>query len=157
MNFIKYKKGFSLIELLVVISIFTLLIFLGFISYHTFENQTALATATEGIENILRQTQANAQAVINANRHGVYFDTKDNQYIIFEGDSQASAISETTYPMPENTEIISTTLVGAEIVFEKLTGTPLSANSGTITVGSIRDTDLVKTISVTSEGKISID
>ena len=150
-------KGFTLIELFVVIGIFLLLTVLGLVSYHAFQNQNAVSTAAEGIDNILRQTQAKAQAVVNSSRHGVYFDTKDNLYIAFEGDSQASATVQTTHLMPENTELVGTTLVGAEVTFEKLSGTPLSENSGTITIRSTRDTSRTAVISVTSEGKISID
>ena len=152
------QNGFTLIELLVVIGIFILLSILGTVSYHAFQNQTALSTAAEGIENILRQTQARAQAVINSNPHGVYFNTTNNQYITFEGDEYSGSSNQTTYPMPENTVLSSTTLTNDEIVFEKLTGTPADLEeTESITIGSTLDTGLAQTISVTVEGKIGVD
>ena len=92
MKKLQYKKGFSLIDLLVSMSIATLLMSVVLFSYRTFHNKLAVSVASQDIALASRQTQTysvNAKETSPGSNnfysgYGVYFNTQiPGAYYIF--------------------------------------------------------------------------
>jgi prepilin-type N-terminal cleavage/methylation domain-containing protein len=77
------KKGFSLVELLVVIGIFSILILVSNSAYVNFKASSNLKIGTNNLVESLRYAQVNSQAVKNDSPWGV--EILSNQVVIFKG------------------------------------------------------------------------
>ncbi len=126
-NLIATKKGFSLIEILVVISIFSILFSLSSLLFNSFKSNSNLEITTTTIVEALRLAKANAQSGKDDSRWGIKIFSTEVK--IFKGNSYAqSAPTNNGLTFPSN--ITATGL--SEIIFEKVTGSTLT--TGTITI-----------------------
>ncbi len=146
-------KGFTLIELILVIAISATLAALAIPTIGQFSNRTQIdATETE-IISALRFAQAKAMAVRQDSKFGVYFDNANRKFYIFRGnnfgDNPAENI-EYNYP---NTINIVQAFTNNQADFEKLFGTTTDTGNITIT-NNIGQTRI---ISVSAIGKIELE
>jgi prepilin-type N-terminal cleavage/methylation domain-containing protein len=111
----KNQSGFTMLEVLVVLSIFGALIMMGLFFDFTFYRGTAFSTDVDAFASILQRARAKAINNINESNHGVYIDA-DN-YELFEGDSYATAID--TQSISRSSEI---SFSHTEFVFSQLSG-----------------------------------
>jgi len=108
---IKDKKGFSLVEMLVVLSIFTFMTLLALAGYNKFNSQTLLDSLAYDVALSFRQAQSYGLSVRGSmggsgfeTGYGLYFDkNSDTSYILFadvdgdriyDGDSSCAEGSE---------------------------------------------------------------
>ena len=148
------NSGFSLIELLVVMAIFTLVAGIIMPNFNFFQRQSALDATGQEIISALKLAQNKTLASENRTSFGVYFT--DNGYTIFEGAAY--------YPSSPNNDVrvINPSLKISEInpgggnavVFDRLTGN--TANYGTIKIEQTSDAAKNKTIFIDSSGLISL-
>ncbi|MEI7765150.1 MAG: LamG domain-containing protein [bacterium] len=111
-------RGFSLIELIIVIGIFILIFNIstsGFSSYKTHSN---LELAANGVVEAVRFAQSNAQSGLGNSNWGV--EVLSNQVIIFKGNSYVSRDSLSDENLVFSNGMSTSGL--NEIVFEKFTG-----------------------------------
>lgn len=133
--FINKNSGFTLIELVIVISIIIIVggigLFFGLdtlrgYSFHS--DRDVLVSAlqharAEAMANICRGSDCDA----GGKPHGVYIDTANRKYIIFQGANYASRDSDQDAPVDANS---LTTWKGVnEVVFAELSGDASSADS----------------------------
>lgn len=152
------KKGFSLLEMIVVVAILAVLASLSTALFVGYFRTAGLDEATGGIILHLRQTQAKAMAGENGLRWGIHFVNPvsgPHYYQIFSTPSDFSAgqIQETIYlddrinfsqPFAGNT---------LDVVFVKNTG-KIAADAA-ISLYSKAEEAKVRTIAVSKEGRIS--
>lgn len=139
------KQGFTLVELLVSISIIMLLAAIGVPSYKIMKNSIALSGESEEIVSALRTAQNRAMTSQGGTVWGVHFEA--NSYTVF-GDDWTAPVAPTTYQLESNLEILSATPL--TVTFDRLTGT---SSENTIVVGFLGGKQ--NTIEVKDSGRIS--
>lgn len=149
-------KGFTIIEIVIVISILLILVLAAIPFFQSFSVSHQLATNTQDILNTLRRAQAAAMASKENSKFGVFFQTGFGaSFVFFRGDSYATRDPEydEIYTLPQ-TLSLSLNLGGSqEVVFNKLKGT--SSVTGTVTLTSVNNETRV--LSVNEVGRINIE
>ncbi len=138
--------GFTLVETIVVLGIFTLLIGMGNSVYINFKSHNNLEIATYSVVEALRHAKSNTEQVQGDSPWGVKIFT--DKVVVFKGTSYASRVTsaDQTLNLPGGI----TTGGLSEIIFEKVTGT--TATVGTVTLSG---TSGSKNISINAKGTIS--
>ncbi len=139
-------KGFTLVELLVVMGIFTVLAGLGLFVSMGFYRSYSYSTQTGLLVSALQRSRSRSMNNINATLHGVHVDA--TTYTMFQGATYAPAD-----PNNEASVFASgvTSLTSADVIFTQLSG---SLTSGPLTM-VITDGIHTSTISFNNEGRIS--
>ncbi len=80
---INVKRGFTLVEMMLVIGILVIIAGLAIPFYQSFQISSALDNAGQEIIQSLRNAQSKAMSSQGLSSYGVHFDT--NQFVIFKG------------------------------------------------------------------------
>ena len=134
------NKGFTLVELLIVIAIGLVIVGGSLFSYSRLTGRSYLGARTYELIQTIRQAQLNSVARLNDDRWGVHIDPdiggNNDNFVLFKGVAYASRNSayDTVTNLPDSVSIslISLNDAGADIIFNKTTGVP--AQYGTITL-----------------------
>lgn len=149
------QKGFTFIEILVVIGITGLFLGLSIPQLRSFQQGSYLENVGQEVVAALRLAQSKTLASQGAMQQGVYFNTGStpHEYILFEGASYATRDTQKDVVMvlQEAVEISSVLLQGgSEVVFLRLTG---QANvQGSITFRLVKDPGRTKVVSILLSG-----
>ncbi|MEK7510561.1 MAG: type II secretion system protein [Patescibacteria group bacterium] len=152
------KKGFTLIETLVVLGMFFAAVALAVPVFRSFQKESDLSNATHQIQNILKLAQSKTIASESESKYGVSFNTAltPHRYTLFQGNSYASRdpAFDQVFILPTSVEIFLISLgAGSEAVFDRIQGT--TSQSGTISLRVIGDPSKTATIYVENSGKIA--
>lgn len=140
---IKYKnKGFSLIELLVVVAIFAILAVVSDSVYVNLKSSSNLKIATTSVVQAIRHAQINSQAVKEDSKWGI--EILSNEVIIFKNNY--------VYPGSLSLDLPKGIVPSgiSEIIFEKMSGS--TTTTGTIT---LTNSSGVKNILINEKGTIT--
>lgn len=107
------RRGFTMVEMMVVLSIFATLVAIGTPVYATYQKNLTLQNTVEEVLGQLRVAEEHAISAQDGMYHGVQF-TSDT-YTLFNADRSVM----TARTLPNNVRILSG---DAEVVFERLTG-----------------------------------
>ncbi len=144
-------KGFTLIEILVTISIAAVLFAIIVSGFSGLRNNSDLQSAVEDSVSYLQETRANTLSSNNANVYGVHFES--GKFVLFVGATYdpASATNKNRL-LPSSVEINSISLNGGgnDVVFKRLTGE--TSSHGTVTFRLTSNTSVTKTINILSTG-----
>lgn len=162
---LKIKSGsalsaFSLVELLIVISMISILIAISIPAYRVFQKKTDLKSVVEEIISSLRIAQSKTLSSEGASKYGVYFDqaATPNQYVLFKGNSYAARdISlDKIYKLPANVEIYQINLNGgaSEVVFNRIVGD--TAQTGDLELRLIDNPSEAQRIYIENSGRVGI-
>lgn len=150
------KRGFTLVEMMVVIGIVSLLLVVGSVNIRSFQSRSQVTQAAEELASILREAQSRSMTVVNGQTHGIHFESGDGTYTLFEGTpfSQTNATN-VKYSLDASIQFSNIALTGGgkDVIFDKLTGS--TSHSGGVTISSKLDGSIQRTITITSQGKIS--
>jgi len=145
------NKGFTVIEILIVIAILAVLIAVIWPKFSDLRAHQVLKAATEDVMSALNKARSQTLASLESSEYGVHFES--DSVTIFKGNSY-------TVGAPENQEIEITspasisdiTLTGgtSNVFFARLSAAPSA--SGTITVTNGINS---KTISISATGAVS--
>lgn len=139
-------RGFTLVEMLLSVSIITLLVGLSVPVYATFVGRNDLDVTRQSLVEALRRAQTYARAVEGDSTWGVAI--LSSQAVLFKGASYATrdAAFDEIIPMEGNV-----TNSGGEIVFSKLSGTPNASASTTLTQTTTNDS---RTVTINAKGMV---
>ena len=142
-----FKKGFSLIELLIVVAIIVVISGLGLFVSLDFYKTYALNSERDIVVGILMKARNKAANNFNQSAHGVFVDSTG--YMVFQGSSYASRNTSYDELIKRNNSVTASGL--SEIVFEQLTG-GLTTSEGDVTLNNN-----VKSINISlnNEGRIN--
>jgi len=130
-RFVRSKeKGFTLVELMIVLAILVFLIAVSLPLAINFYQTRQLDIHTQGIVQALRRAQMKAMSVEADSSFGVYITS--DQYILFKGDTYAARDVgyDETFDLPENLSVSG--LSG--VVFSRLKGAPSSTGTTILTI-----------------------
>jgi type II secretory pathway pseudopilin PulG len=156
------RKGFTLIEALLIIGILFILFFVAFPNFRFFQKESDLKDSSEEIINTLRLAQSKTLASEGASRWGVYFETSTlpHQYILFKGESFANrdVLADEIHKLPNSIEIYEIDLWGGkEVVFEKVTGYASSTSQvGKVSIRLKSDPTKNETIYIENSGLVRL-
>ena len=148
------KKGFTLIEIAIVLLITTILIAVVVNSFSKFRNEQALKSETEEIISSLQSARDRTLSSENSYQYGVHFTS--SSITIFRGASYSSSDSNNIVKNVITGTTISTISItggGANIIFDRLTAS--TNTDGTIVVQATDDTTRSRTITISKTGIIS--
>lgn len=127
-QFFQNKTGFSVIELLIVISITLLLMAVAVPIYGNFQSSSYLNERTVEIIQTVRTARARSLARVNDKPHGVFFDidpSGPDKFILYQGSAYSSRdINYDRTVTLEGSLALLTTLTGNEINFSRGLGEP---------------------------------
>jgi prepilin-type N-terminal cleavage/methylation domain-containing protein len=138
------KKGFTMIELLVVISIMGLIFGMGLFASFDFYRSYLLSTERDILLGVLEKARSRAMANMFESSHGVHIE--NSTYVIFRGDSYIPGAA-SNEEIPGNSIIQKSGI--NDVVFEELTGLPSVTGSISLLEGANS-----KIISINYEGRI---
>lgn len=154
----KSSEGFTLIEILIVISLLVIIMSLGLIISFDIFKTSSFRSEKSIVVSVLQRARAKSLNNINEKRHGVRFETNPLRYIIFECSGctaypGASGSDETIESSGKNYSITQPS-VPFDVVFEQLSGDCVSSNCSTSLSITIRDAARIYTININKEGRI---
>lgn len=156
----KYSKGFTLIELIVVMTIFAIVA--GFITTNLIRPQTS--ASVDATVNILasdlkaqqiKSMMGDTNALPTAQNFGIYFE--NNKYILFAGSSYDPLDqSNFTVNLDANITLVNITFAQSTIVFTRRSGqvNDFAPGSNSLTIQN-PETGEQKSLSVNSLGTLS--
>ncbi|MEK7574893.1 MAG: type II secretion system protein [Patescibacteria group bacterium] len=144
-------RGFTLIEMLVVLSIGAILLFMVSGAFSKATYREALDKQTAIIISLLEQARSQTLSTKDDQSYGVHFEA--TKAVIFSGTTySASAPSNVVELVNPLVRISTITLAGgvSDILFQRLTGE--TSQSGTITLSLAASSTQTKTITVFATG-----
>jgi len=150
------KNGFTLFEILVVISLILIILGIAVGSSRSFSSNINLQNTTKEIGSIIKLAKSQSISALNGTHYGVHLDS--SKVTIFEGDTFTDGEpTNKAYIFSKDVEIYNYNLLGGgdDIVFQRLIG--LTNNSGMIDLRLRDDPTNTKQIVINTDGQISFD
>lgn len=140
------QRGFTLLEVLLCVTILGLLAGLSLPVYASFTRRNDLDVATQQIVNALRRAEQYSRAVQGDSTWGV--QVQSGQATLYKGTSYASRTSgfDETITIPSSITVSG----GSDVQFAKLSGAPSATASYTLT-STVNDS---RTVTVNAEGMV---
>ncbi|KKT36207.1 MAG: Pilin assembly protein [Parcubacteria group bacterium GW2011_GWA1_44_13] len=142
-----FQKGFSLLELLIVIAIMAILAAVGAGFYRGFAKNVELQSSSKMIASDLRQMRAKSMAGESGYKWGVRFvkDAGGDYYITFSTDGTNSTTTATT-TLSSGVTFSDPVSGYKEVIFNKITGTISTATTTSVTLEGTTATTTISTI-----------
>lgn len=144
-------RGYSLLELIVIIAITSVLAGISLAGFTSFSRSEALDAGTASIMAGLRDARARTLASVEGSQYGIYVEA--DKYTLFKGSSYNMAAASNTITNLNSYIRASTTL--STYVFQRVTGNAVA--SGTIEVYLVTDPLKKRTISVALTGLVDAE
>lgn len=141
------KKGFSIIELLIVLGIIVLVSIVIFPAISKFKDTQTLKTSVEDVSSLIAKARVQTISGNEGRAFGVTIDASTKTFTLYTLSGGTKITRETT-TLPSQITVSTTT---TDIQFEKVTGEAVS--SGTITLTN--QSGLIRTITVSGIGTIT--
>jgi prepilin-type N-terminal cleavage/methylation domain-containing protein len=145
MNTLSIKKGFTALELLIVVGILGLVALITLASFYAYQKNNALEYAATRVVGLLEEARNSTMSSKNDIRYGVHFET--TEAVLFEGNSYtagATGNKSVTLGQGVTFSVINIAGGGSNIVFDRLTGQTSMFGTTTLSI----TTDVVKTIDI---------
>jgi prepilin-type N-terminal cleavage/methylation domain-containing protein len=154
----KNKQGVTLIELIIAISILSIVTALSIVSYNKWQQQVFLTNQVDELKSAISKTQQLAVASAQDTNWGVHFE--DTQYIIFAGSSYNEVDPDNEIHNLQGVTIVdyATTLsdgiggYGPDLIFNKFTGQ--TNNTGTLSLMPTTNAEITQTITIYEVGQL---
>lgn len=154
----KLQKGFTLIEILVVVTIFAGLVAISLGAFDQFSKNISVANDMQEFYAIVKLAQSKTLASDSQSQYGVYVNTSasPHAYTLFKGATYATrdVAADLVYPLSSRTEFAGVAFgSGNEMVFDRITG--YTSQPGSASIRLKADTSNVKTLYVSGTGIVS--
>ena len=152
-NMFQNKNGFTLIEILVTIAIFTIILGIATITTKSFSDTVNLDNAGKIIGTNIKLAKMRSVGALNDTNYGVLFES--DKITVF---GVSDSTNDKVVNLPDNVEIWDISLTeypvgsGSNMAFDRLTGT--TKNFGTIGIRLINNPSEKKQIVINEEGQI---
>jgi len=149
--------GFTLLEILVVMSIVTVLVGVSIGVYGVLRNRSALDVDAQKIVSALRLARNRTLASQNTSSHGVHFETSDDSFTNFEGSTYNPVDpNNKTIFLNSRVEFLNIQLSGSvpDSVFSRLSGQTLQ--DGFIEIADTSDSAATRIICIETSGAVRI-
>jgi prepilin-type N-terminal cleavage/methylation domain-containing protein len=148
----RFKKGFTLLELVVTIGILGIMVYAVFTSLTTTNSRQTLDKNALGLAELLEQARVLTVDSKNSSQYGVHLAT--TSATLFSGTTYSSASSSNQIYSLGTTISISSISVGggSDVIFNRITGT--TNNSGTVTLSSTKLSGVTKVITIYKTGVV---
>lgn len=146
-----FRRGFSLVEMLLVLAIFAIITLFAVSAFSKATGREALDKKTGVVLSLLEQARNLTLSAKGASVYGVHFETA--KAVLFTGPTySASATSNVIESVNSPVQISSISLSGgvSDVVFSRLIGD--TGQSGTITLSLIASSTQAKTITIFATG-----
>ncbi len=146
------KKGFTIFELLIVISIIAILSAIIITTLSDFRHNQAVDKDAQTIVAYLDDAKSKTLASKDASQYGVYFSS--STITVFKGSSYSASDPENrVYDLNPTVRVNSISLTGggSSVVFDRLTGG--TAQNGTLVLSSRRATT-TRTVTIYKTGSV---
>jgi len=140
------KTGFTLVEILIVISIFTIFAATGIATYQNAKKRAVLDDAYASVSQAFEQASNRAATGIGTEKHGVHVEKE--RIVTFEGDTYIEGNGNET-PLPTS---ISTDQIDLTVLFDRINALPEISADTTITIND--EDGSAKTITIAKDGRI---
>lgn len=153
-SFCTQKKGFTALEILMVISIMMILVAIIISPFAAFRNSKVLDTASEETLALLSEARGNTLSAKDGYQYGVHFDAA--QVVLYRGATYSSSdVNNKAVVLDSALEVSSIALVGGgtEVLFDKLTGK--TSQSGSVIIRVKSDVAKSRTITIVGTGVAS--
>jgi prepilin-type N-terminal cleavage/methylation domain-containing protein len=152
----KYKSGFSFLEMIIVIAIIGILLAIVAPSFSNFRNRQVVRNTTEDIVALLNKARTNTLLSKNSTYYSVHLST--TSATLFTGgtyDASSSSNEVITFDTLVTVPSASVSLNGggSDVTFDRLTGD--TSQYGTIQIKLVSDSNVKKTITINKLGIIS--
>ncbi len=148
---LKQKKGFTALEILIVIAIIAIIGGVLLPSFGAMRRDQVLKSAVEDVASALDKARSESLSSRDSSEYGVHFET--NMAVIFTGvayTAGASSNQEVAISAPASISAITLSGGGSEVYFDRLSGEP--NKTGTIT---ITNDSASKVITISATGSVS--
>lgn len=148
-----YEKGFTFIEIMVVVAIVLLLSAIAIVSLSAMQERLVLNAAVNDLVFHLEESKSRAVAGVQGQPHGIYFAA--DYYVQFLGSEYDPNNSANTIHAIDPRLELSADILGGEdsIIFSRITGA--TENSGLITVTVKNNGDQHRSVEVGAGGNIT--
>ena len=145
-NYLRSKRGVSLIEVITVIAIIGILSGISVSGYFYYKKSSELALNVQQTANMIRRAKANAVSVVSDSQWGV--NIEKNKITVFRGGSFSGR--DTSFDEAVSISGVDDVSGTTQIIFTKFTGLPPAASSVTLASGSEN-----KSLQINEAGTIS--
>jgi len=122
------KKGFTLVEILIVIAIFGIVGSAASVMFNGTRNRVSLEDAQASVINALERARSRAATGVGTEDHGVCID--GNKLIAFEGNSCPSPTTDNSTDLAPNISVTNSPAV--PVIFNRLSATSSADTTFTI-------------------------
>ena len=145
-----FQKGFTLLELSIVLAILTVLLVIVLSTFISFRKNQALQNDTDTIVEVLSQARSQTLLSQNSSQYGVHLtSSKATLFVGTVYDSSSSSNKDFNLTPTDTIVTISLTGGGVDVIFDKLSGQ--TSQSGTIVISS-PSTSRIKTVTIYKTG-----
>jgi prepilin-type N-terminal cleavage/methylation domain-containing protein len=149
------KRGFTLLEIMIVIVIMTILLTIVLTSFSNLNKSQALDKSANHIASIIEEARGNTLFSKNDSQYGVKFET--SRVIVFKGVTYSPSNGDNVvYELNNlvNISNISLSGGGSEIVFDRLTGN--TSQTGILTLSLVTSTTTRAYVSFSKTGIVEV-
>lgn len=147
------QKGFTLLEILLVIAILSIIVVVSLSSWQSFSDSTNLGNTAKMIEAKIKLAKSESLSATNDVNYGVHLEA--DSITIFPADAAyvSGGPDNQVFPLTDGAEIYNG--IGNDIIFSRLTG--VTANSGTIGIRIAKRPSKTKEITINTQGQTGTD
>ncbi len=147
-----FKRGFTLIEIMVVLGIMVLIIAVVLPAFSKMRDNQLLKSTTADVFSSLNKAKSQTLSSVSSSEYGVHFES--DKIVIFKGTTYSSSDPNNEIVLitsPASISSISLTGGAVDLYFNRLTGAPNKTGSITVAVSS-----LSKAVTISGTGAISM-
>jgi len=153
----KKNRGFTLLELTIVVSIVTVILAVSTGIYFSLRQGNVLDVEAQRIASALRLAHNRTLASKGLDSHGVHFDGTDNAFVLFQGATFNPADPDNEQnELGDTAEFLNIQLEGAgvDVVYDRLSGT--TSSFGFLEISNINDPADKRTICIEGAGSVYV-